>query len=86
MTGASAADLAVVIVNFNTGDWLARCLRSLRPPGASASTCSSWTTTPVTERKGAEAPGVRLIRNPSNRYLAAWNQGAATPTRPTRCS
>ena len=29
MTGASAADLAVVIVNFNTGDWLARCLRSL---------------------------------------------------------
>jgi hypothetical protein len=29
MTGASAADLAVVIVNYNTGDWLRRCLASI---------------------------------------------------------
>ena len=29
MTGASAAELAVVIVNYNTGDWLGRCLASI---------------------------------------------------------
>jgi N-acetylglucosaminyl-diphospho-decaprenol L-rhamnosyltransferase len=29
MTAAPAAELAVVIVNFNTGDWLARCLASI---------------------------------------------------------
>jgi GT2 family glycosyltransferase len=29
MTEASAADVAVVIVNYETGAWLERCLRSL---------------------------------------------------------
>ena len=63
MTGASAADLAVVIVNFNTGDWLARCLRSLEAARGEprASTCSSSTTPPVTASadggRGAPASG-----------------------------
>src|SRR5207249_7273297 len=82
MSGVATVDLAVVIVNFNTGDWLARCLSSLdRHRGDlaldvvvvdNASNDGSYA------RATDERPWVRLIRNPTNRFLSpAWNQGAA---------
>ena len=85
MTDAPAATLAVVIVNYNAGAWLERCLRSLdhargdEPVDVvvidNASVDGS--------ADGAEALGARLIRNASNRYLSsAWNQGAAATDAP----
>jgi N-acetylglucosaminyl-diphospho-decaprenol L-rhamnosyltransferase len=80
MTEGPAADLAVVIVNYNTGEWLRRCLASI------AAARGDITTDVVVldndshdgSADAAEAAGARLIRNPSNRYLSpAWNQGAA---------
>jgi len=87
MTQPSAAALAVVIVNYNTGEWLTRCLRSLEA-------CRGDLTVDVVvidndSRDGsadaaiAAMPGVQLIRNPTNRYLSpAWNQGAAITDAP----
>ena len=85
MTQAPAADLAVVIVNYNTGPWLGRCLRSIE-----ASRGDIGVDVVVIDndsRDGsegaAERSGVRLIRNPTNRYLSpAWNQGAAASSAP----
>jgi N-acetylglucosaminyl-diphospho-decaprenol L-rhamnosyltransferase len=85
MTEPSTATLAVVIVNYETGPWLERCLRSIdRARGNepidvlvidNASHDGSADT--------AEALGARLIRNATNRYLSpAWNQGAAATDAP----
>lgn len=74
------AELAVVIVNFNTGGFLERCLASLeRHRGDlaldvlvidNASHDGSHTTAI------AAHPWARLIENPANIYLSpAWNQG-----------
>jgi N-acetylglucosaminyl-diphospho-decaprenol L-rhamnosyltransferase len=85
MTGASAADLAVVIVNFNTGDWLARCLRSLEAARGDLAVDVLVVDNDSRDAsaESAEAAGVRLIRNPSNRYLSpAWNQGAVATDAP----
>ena len=81
MTEAPAADLAVVIVNYETGEWLERCLRSLRD--AAADRPMDVVVIDNASRDGsadtAESLGARLIRNDTNRYLSpAWNQGAAT--------
>jgi N-acetylglucosaminyl-diphospho-decaprenol L-rhamnosyltransferase len=76
----TAAELAVVIVNFNTGDYLERCLASLEAHRGdiavdvlvidNASLDGSHT------RAVAAHPSVRLIENPKNVYLSpAWNQG-----------
>jgi len=85
MTGASAADLAVVIVNYNTGDWLSRCLASI--DAARGDITTEVVVIDNASHDGsadaAEAAGVRLIRNPDNRYLSpAWNQGAAETQAP----
>ncbi|MGH2631196.1 MAG: glycosyltransferase family 2 protein [Actinomycetota bacterium] len=75
-----AAELAVVIVNFNAGDYLERCLASLeRHRGDvaldvvvidNASHDASHTAAV------AEHPWARLIENGTNVYLSpAWNQG-----------
>jgi N-acetylglucosaminyl-diphospho-decaprenol L-rhamnosyltransferase len=80
MTDPQAADLAVVIVNFNARDYLERCLASLeRHRGDvaldvlvidNASTDGSQTAAV------AAHPWARLIENPENVYLSpAWNQG-----------
>jgi N-acetylglucosaminyl-diphospho-decaprenol L-rhamnosyltransferase len=82
-----AAELAVVIVNYDTGDYLERCLRSLEPHrGAieldvlvidNASHDGSHT------RAVAAHPRVRLIENPTNRFLSpAWNQGIRETSAP----
>ena len=80
MTVPGAAELAVVIVNFNTGDYLERCLASLETHRGdieidvlvidNASGDGSHT------RAVAAHPWARLIENPENVYLSpAWNQG-----------
>ena len=74
------SDLAVVIVNYNTGDYLERCLRSLSEHRGdiqldvlvidNASVDSSH------RRAVAAHPSTRLIENPENVFLSpAWNQG-----------
>jgi N-acetylglucosaminyl-diphospho-decaprenol L-rhamnosyltransferase len=85
MTAPPAAVLAVVIVNYNTGPWLERCLRSLERARGDLETDvvvidngSHDRSTDVVELSGA-----RLIRNATNRYLSpAWNQGAAATDAP----
>ena len=80
MTASGAAELAVVIVNYNTGDYLERCLASLDAHRGdiavdvlvidNASRDDSHT------RAVAVHPWARLIENPENVYLSpAWNQG-----------
>jgi N-acetylglucosaminyl-diphospho-decaprenol L-rhamnosyltransferase len=80
MTAAAAAEIAVVIVNFNTGDWLARCLASIEAARGdiAAEVVVIDNASSDGSADAAEAAGVRLIRNATNRYLSpAWNQGAA---------
>lgn len=80
MTSSGAAELAIIIVNFNTDDYLERCLASLETHRGdididvlvidNASVDGSHT------RAIAAHPWVRLIENPDNVYLSpAWNQG-----------
>ncbi len=75
-----AAELAVVIVNYNAGPYLERCLASLASHRGditvdvlvidNASADGSHTAAV------AAHPGVRLIENPYNVFLSpAWNQG-----------
>ena len=83
MTDTPAAALAVVIVNYNTGEWLDAL------PAIAWTTCRGELAVDVLvidndsrdgqRRRGASrrVPGARLVRNPTNRYLSpAWNQGA----------
>lgn len=76
----AAADLAVVIVNFNTGEYLERCLASLQAHRGdlvldvlvidNASNDGSHTAAV------AAHTWVRMIENPQNVFLSpAWNQG-----------
>jgi hypothetical protein len=85
MTEASAADLAVVIVNYETGASLEHCLRSLE--GARGDVSVDVVVIDNASGDGSadvsEALGARLIRNDTNRYLSpAWNQGAAVTQTP----
>jgi GT2 family glycosyltransferase len=80
MTAPPAPELAVVIVNYNTGDYLERCLASLQAHRGdididvlvidNASHDGSHT------KAIAAHPWARLIENRENVYLSpAWNQG-----------
>jgi N-acetylglucosaminyl-diphospho-decaprenol L-rhamnosyltransferase len=80
MTDPGAAELAVVIVNYNTRGYLERCLASLEAYRGdveidvlvidNASRDGSHT------RAVAAHPWARLIENPRNVFLSpAWNQG-----------
>jgi N-acetylglucosaminyl-diphospho-decaprenol L-rhamnosyltransferase len=80
MTDPRAADLAVVIVNFNAGPYLERCLASLEAHRGDVmldvlvidNASSDGSDTAAV----AAHPWARLIRNPENVYLSpAWNQG-----------
>jgi N-acetylglucosaminyl-diphospho-decaprenol L-rhamnosyltransferase len=75
------ADLAVVVVNYNAGEYLARCVASVVE--ASGGLALDLLVVDNASRDGsaraaeARTPQVRLIDNPTNRGLsAAWNQGA----------
>jgi N-acetylglucosaminyl-diphospho-decaprenol L-rhamnosyltransferase len=83
---APSADLAVVIVNYNTGMWLERCLHSLLRASGGLTLDVVVIDNASTDHSEAAAeglPGVRLIRNDGNRYLSpAWNQGAGVTDAP----
>lgn len=77
---APAAELAVVVVNFNTGAYLERCLASLEAHRGDVTT--DVLVIDNASRDGSHTaavgrhPGVRLIENAENVYLSpAWNQG-----------
>lgn len=81
MSDPAAADVAVVIVNYNAGAWLERCLASLerhRGEVAVDVLVIDNASSDDSHRAAVAAhPDVRLIENPTNRYLSpAWNQGA----------
>jgi N-acetylglucosaminyl-diphospho-decaprenol L-rhamnosyltransferase len=74
------ADVAVVIVNYNAGEYLERCLRSLeRHRGDVRSDVVVIDNASVdgsAEMAVAAHPWARLIKNPTNVFLSpAWNQG-----------
>jgi len=75
-----APALAVVIVNYNTGPYLERCLASLRAHRGEVTTDVVVIDNASRDRSQTRAvashPWARLIQNPTNRYLSpAWNQG-----------
>jgi N-acetylglucosaminyl-diphospho-decaprenol L-rhamnosyltransferase len=75
-----AAELAVIIVNFNAGDYLERCLASLerhRGDLALDVLVIDNASHDGSHRAAVAAhPWARLIENPTNVYLSpAWNQG-----------
>jgi N-acetylglucosaminyl-diphospho-decaprenol L-rhamnosyltransferase len=81
------APLAVVIVNFNTGVFLEKCLRSIeRHKGdieVDVLVIDNDSHDGSHERAVAAHPSVRLIENPTNVYLSpAWNQGLHETTAP----
>ena len=83
------SDLAVVIVNFNTGDYLERCLSSLdkhRGDVAVDVLVIDNASGDGSHRRAAAAhPWARLIENPENAFLSpAWNQGLRETNAPIR--
>ena len=75
------SDLAVVVVNYNAGEYLARCVASV--VAARAGLVVDVLVVDNASHDGSArlaaqlVPEVRLIENPTNRGLsAAWNQGA----------
>jgi N-acetylglucosaminyl-diphospho-decaprenol L-rhamnosyltransferase len=80
MTDPGAAELAVVIVNYNTGEYLERCLASLEARRGDIET--DVLVIDNASRDGSHTravvahPRTRLIENPTNVFLSpAWNQG-----------
>lgn len=81
LPAAPPAHLAVVVVNYNAGEYLARCVTSVVE--ASRGLALDLLVVDNASRDGSarvvaeRTPQVRLIDNPTNRGLsAAWNQGA----------
>jgi GT2 family glycosyltransferase len=77
------ADLAVVVVNYNAGEYLTRCVTSVVDASGGLAVdllVVDNASRDASARMAAErTPQVRLIDNPTNRGLsAAWNQGART--------
>jgi len=80
MTVRGAAELAVIIVNYNTGDYLERCLASLDTHrgdvGIDVLVIDNASVDGSHTRAIAAHPWARLIENRENIYLSpAWNQG-----------
>jgi N-acetylglucosaminyl-diphospho-decaprenol L-rhamnosyltransferase len=85
VTDAPPAEVAVVIVNYDTGEWLERCLRSLQRSRGDVRVDVVVVDNASHDGSadGAEELGARLIRNATNRWLSpAWNQGAAATHSP----
>jgi N-acetylglucosaminyl-diphospho-decaprenol L-rhamnosyltransferase len=83
----SEADLAVVIVNYNAGDYLERCLRSLDAYRGEITTdvlvIDNASIDDSHHRAVAAHPWARLIENPANAFLSpAWNQGIRDTSAP----
>ena len=87
MSDGRTTDLAVVIVNYDTGPYLARCLASLASHRGDVATEVLVIDNASHDGSHTAAvsahPEVRLIENPVNVYLSpAWNQGARETTAP----
>lgn len=87
MSDGRASDLAVVIVNYDTGPYLERCLASLATHRGDVATEVLVIDNASHDGSHTAAvsahPEVRLIENPVNVYLSpAWNQGARETTAP----
>ena len=87
MSGGGPAELAVVIVNYDTGPYLERCLASLQTHRGDLSTevlvIDNASHDGSHTAAAAMHPEARLIENPTNVYLSpAWNQGARETTAP----
>jgi N-acetylglucosaminyl-diphospho-decaprenol L-rhamnosyltransferase len=84
---SEAPDLAVVVVNFNTGDYLTRCIRSTFEAAGDARlevvVVDNDSRDGSANQAAAAHPGVRLISNQSNRgFAAAANQGMRATSAP----
>ncbi len=80
MTDPAAAELAVVIVNYNAGDYLERCIASLEAHRGDVDVdvlvIDNASADGSHVRATAAYPSVRLIENPTNELLSpAWNRG-----------
>jgi N-acetylglucosaminyl-diphospho-decaprenol L-rhamnosyltransferase len=79
-------DLAVVIVNFNAGEYLDRCLASLEAHRGEIELEILVIDNASSDGSAAcvaAHPPARLIENPTNVFLSpAWNQGVAETTAP----
>lgn len=87
MSEPASAELAVVIVNYDTGDWLRRCLASLAAHRGDIAidvvVVDNASHDDSHRRALAAHPWARLIENSANVYLSsAWNQGARTTSAP----
>jgi N-acetylglucosaminyl-diphospho-decaprenol L-rhamnosyltransferase len=74
------SDLAVIIVNYNAGDYLERCLRSLHAHRGDIAVdvlvIDNASRDDSHRRAIAAHPWARLIENDENTFLSpAWNQG-----------
>jgi N-acetylglucosaminyl-diphospho-decaprenol L-rhamnosyltransferase len=81
MTDPSAAELAIVIVNYNTAGYLERCLASLERHRGDLAVDVLVIDNASHDASHLRAvnvhPWARLVENPTNVYLSpAWNQGA----------
>lgn len=82
-----SADLAVVIVNFNTGSFLERCLASLERHRGDVALDVLVIDNASHDGSHTAAisahPWARLVENPVNAYLSpAWNQGIEATAAP----
>jgi N-acetylglucosaminyl-diphospho-decaprenol L-rhamnosyltransferase len=87
MTDVPASALAVVIVNYDAGGWLSRCLASLDAHRGGIDldviVVDNASHDGSADAAIAAHPWVRLLRNDENRYLSpAWNQGARATVAP----
>ena len=83
----SEADVTVVVVNYNSGEDLARCLRSVMDGAGDARVdivvVDNASRDGSADRGVAAVPETRLIRNRANRgFGAAANQGMVSATAP----
>jgi N-acetylglucosaminyl-diphospho-decaprenol L-rhamnosyltransferase len=81
MTDPGESELAVVIVNFNTGDYLERCLASIEAHRGDLALDVLIVDNASHDGSHVRATRAhrwaRLIENPTNIFLSpAWNQGA----------
>ena len=87
MNAGASAELAIVIVNYNTRGYLERCLDTLETHRGDITTdvlvIDNASRDGSHLRAVAAHPWARLIENPRNIYLSpAWNQGIKATTAP----